>query len=128
MVGSVALDFEDLGALFLTFNAMFQHANIRTPKWLGYIIQRPESHGVHHARGVHRYNYSDLPLWDIVFGTFRNPDAFEGECGLTPGASARLGAMLLGQDVSINGDRRPHDRVLVEHDADSEWTTQGAGV
>lgn len=49
--------------VFLTFNAFFQHANIRTPQWLGYIIQRPESHGVHHQRGVHRYNYSDLPLF-----------------------------------------------------------------
>ena len=32
-----------LGALFLTFNGMFQHANIATPHWLGYVIQRPES-------------------------------------------------------------------------------------
>ena len=62
-----------IGALFLTFNALFQHANIRTAKWLGRIVQRPESHGVHHAHGAHRYNYSDLPLWDILFGTFRNP-------------------------------------------------------
>ncbi len=47
--------------------------NIRTPQWLGYIVQRPESHSVHHGRGVHHYNYSDLPLFDILFGTFRNP-------------------------------------------------------
>lgn len=89
-----------LGALFLTFNALFQHANIRTPKWLGWIIQRPESHGVHHARGVHRYNYSDLPLWDIVFGTFRNPREFESECGFYVGASTRLADLLLARDVS----------------------------
>lgn len=114
-----------VGAVFLTFNAMFQHANIRTPRWLGYIIQRPESHGVHHARGVHRYNYSDLPLWDLVFGTFRNPETFEGECGLTPGASARIAAMLMGVDVSENGDRRPHDRRDETFDGDSEWVTQG---
>lgn len=114
-----------LGAVFLTFNAMFQHANIRTPRWLGYVIQRPESHGVHHARGVHRYNYSDLPLWDMVFGTFRNPEIFEGECGLTPGASARIGALLMGVDVSENGDRRPHDRRDEAFDGDSEWVTQG---
>ncbi|MCD6044397.1 MAG: Sterol desaturase, partial [Burkholderiales bacterium] len=53
-----------LASAFLAFNAAFQHANIRTPHWLGYLIQRPESHGVHHGRGVHRYNYADLPLWD----------------------------------------------------------------
>jgi sterol desaturase/sphingolipid hydroxylase (fatty acid hydroxylase superfamily) len=52
---------------------MFQHANLRTPRWLGYIIQRPESHGIHHERGLHAFNYADLPLWDMVFGTFRNP-------------------------------------------------------
>jgi hypothetical protein len=27
-----------LGALFLTFNAMFQHMGMKTPRWLGYII------------------------------------------------------------------------------------------
>ncbi len=85
---------------FLMFNAMFQHANIKTPRWLGYIIQRPESHSVHHARGVHRYNYSDLPLWDMVFGTFRNPPNFAREIGIYDGASSRIGALLLGRDIS----------------------------
>lgn len=89
-----------LGNLFLTFNGIFQHANLRTPVWLGWIIQRPESHGIHHMRGVHAYNYSDLPLWDIVFGTFRNPSTFDGEVGFWKGASARIGKMLLGKDVA----------------------------
>ncbi len=93
-----------VGALFLTFNAMFQHMSLRTPRWLGYIIQRPESHSVHHARGVHRYNYSDLPLWDMVFGTFRNPREFQGEQGFYPGASERIGEMLLFQDVTTRRD------------------------
>src|ERR1041385_5777127 len=39
--------------------ATFQHANIKTPRWLGYFVQRPESHSIHHARGVHAYNYSN---------------------------------------------------------------------
>jgi len=91
-----------LAALFLTFNAMFQHANIATPHWLGYLIQRPESHNIHHARDVHRYNYSDLPLWDMLFGTFRNPrTAQAGTCGFYPGASGRLIGMLLGRNVAI---------------------------
>jgi sterol desaturase/sphingolipid hydroxylase (fatty acid hydroxylase superfamily) len=89
-----------IGAAFLTFNAMFQHANISTPRWVGYLIQRPESHGVHHERGVHRYNYSDLPLWDMVFGTFRNPAEWNAEAGFYDGASSRIGAMLIGRDVS----------------------------
>ena len=88
-------------ALFLTFNAMFQHANISTPHWLGYLIQRPESHHVHHSRDVHRYNYSDLPLWDMVFGTFKNPHTLaEGQCGFYKGASNRLLEMLRGRDIA----------------------------
>lgn len=102
-----------VAAAFLVFNAAFQHANIRTPRWLGYIIQRPESHGVHHERGVHASNYSDLPLWDMVFGTFENPESFEGEAGFYNGASARIGDMLLMRDVSeppdgqANEEKRP---------------------
>ncbi len=38
------------------FLAIFQHLNVRTPQWLGYIVQRPESHSVHHGRGVHHFN------------------------------------------------------------------------
>jgi len=90
-----------LASAFLAFNAAFQHANIRTPRWLGYLIQRPESHGVHHGRGVHRYNYADLPLWDMLFGTFRNPAAGETrEAGFYLGASRRLGAMLTFRAVA----------------------------
>lgn len=89
-----------IGNLFLTVCAIFQHANLRTPQWLGYIIQRPESHGIHHMRGVHAFNYSDLPLWDIVFGTFRNPRTFDGEVGFWHGASSRVGSMLLAKDVA----------------------------
>jgi sterol desaturase/sphingolipid hydroxylase (fatty acid hydroxylase superfamily) len=56
---------------------------------------------VHHGRGVHRYNYADVPLWDMVFGTFRNPAAAEKrEAGFYPGASARLGAMLAFRAVA----------------------------
>lgn len=90
-----------IGAAFLTFNAMFQHANLKTPHWLGYFIQRPESHCVHHGRGIHHYNYSDLPLWDIVFGTFVNPRDVEGlEAGFYDGGSERIPEMLLFRDVS----------------------------
>jgi len=85
---------------FLAFNAAFQHANVRTPRWLGYFVQRPESHVVHHARGVHRWNYSDLPLWDMVFGTFRNPDKADSAVGFYRGASARVPEMLVGVDVA----------------------------
>jgi sterol desaturase/sphingolipid hydroxylase (fatty acid hydroxylase superfamily) len=96
-----------IAALFLTFNAMFQHANIRTPHWLGYLVQRPESHNIHHGRGIHRYNYSDLPLWDMLFGTFRNPRTLENTaCGFYQGASGRLIELLIGRDVSTPATQR----------------------
>ena len=96
----VSIEAGVLAALFLTFNAMFQHANIKTPHWLGYLIQRPESHHIHHARGVHRYNYADLPLIDMVFGTFRNPRELKNlEVGFYKGASNRILEMLAGLDV-----------------------------
>lgn len=96
-------------ALFLTFNAMFQHANINTPHWLGYLVQRPESHNIHHATGIHGYNYSDLPLWDMLFGTFRNPRTLANvECGFYTGASSRLVDMLLGKDVTRPRGKNTH--------------------
>ncbi len=85
--------------LTTTFLGMFQHANIRTPHWLGYIVQRPESHTIHHGRGLHKYNYSDLPVFDILFGTFKNPKEFEMETGFYNGASARVWDMLLFRRV-----------------------------
>ncbi|MGI9307667.1 MAG: sterol desaturase family protein [Gammaproteobacteria bacterium] len=96
-----------ISAVFLTFNGMFQHANIATPHWLGYLIQRPESHNIHHARGVHRYNYADLPLIDMLFGTFRNPRKLDAtECGFYDGASTRIPEMLIGRDVSTPREPR----------------------
>jgi sterol desaturase/sphingolipid hydroxylase (fatty acid hydroxylase superfamily) len=87
--------------LFVTlFLGIFQHTNVRTPRWLGYIIQRPESHTVHHGKGLHRYNYSDLPVFDMLFGTFRNPRGYEMETGFYEGASARITDMLSFRDVS----------------------------
>ncbi len=82
------------------FYAMFQHWNVRTPRWLGYIIQRPESHGLHHELGVHANNYSDFPLWDMLMGTFVNPRTFNGAVGFAGDAQERRVAMLLFQDVN----------------------------
>ncbi|MEQ8581570.1 MAG: sterol desaturase family protein [Marinoscillum sp.] len=90
--------------LVLNFLSIFQHANIRTPQWLGYLIQRPEQHAIHHKRGVHMQNYSDLPIYDLIFGTFSNPKSFEGESGFYDGASARVMDMMLFRDVANTGN------------------------
>jgi len=77
-----------------------QHLNVRTPQWLGWFSQRPEAHSVHHARGLHAYNYANFPVWDRLFGTYRNPVAFCGPSGFWDGASRKVGAMLIGRDVA----------------------------
>lgn len=84
-----------------TILAVFQHSNIRTPRWLGYVVQRPESHSRHHARGVHAGNYSDLPIFDLIFGTFHNPREFAKETGFYHGASTRIADMLRFRDVAV---------------------------
>lgn len=86
--------------LIITFLAILQHANVRTPRWLGYLVQRPEMHTVHHARGIHHFNYADLPVFDLLFGTFRNPAGHEHDTGFWHGASARVLDMLRLRDVS----------------------------
>jgi len=83
-----------------TFASMFGHLNIKTPRWLGYIIARPESHTAHHERGVHARNYGDLPLWDMLFGTFYNPKEFTGQVGFYDGGSKRVGEMLRGKLIA----------------------------
>ena len=90
---------------WLVFNAMFQHANVATPRWIGFLIQRPESHAIHHRRGAHKYNYANLPLIDLLLGTLRNPSArelrnSEHKIGFYNGASSRWFEMLVGIDVS----------------------------
>jgi sterol desaturase/sphingolipid hydroxylase (fatty acid hydroxylase superfamily) len=93
-----------------TFLSVFQHANLRTPRWLGYLVQRPESHSHHHARGVHRNNYADLPVFDLVFGTFFNPKDFAPATGYYAGGSRRVLDMLLFRDVTTPAPSTPGER------------------
>jgi len=91
--------------LSLTFLGIFQHANINTPRWIGYIVQRPESHTIHHAKGIHKYNYTDLPIIDMMFGTFKNPKSYQHETGYYLGASNRILEMLRFKDVTTKKDK-----------------------
>ena len=85
--------------LFSGIAELFYHWNVHTPFWLGYVFQRPESHCVHHQEGLHSFNFADLPLWDILFGTFRNPREEQFRCGFGPAHESRLAEMLWGVDV-----------------------------
>ncbi len=79
---------------------LFYHWNVRTPYWIGYFIQRPEAHLVHHEQGLHAFNYGDLPLWDMLFGTYRNPKEWDAKCGFAEDRELRVGELLLGRDVN----------------------------
>lgn len=68
-------------------------------------MQRPESHSRHHARGVHTGNFADLPVFDLLFGTFDNPRDFAPHTGFWHGASARVIDMLRFRDISMEGSR-----------------------
>ena len=53
------------------------------------------------ARACTTTNFSDLPVFDLIFGTFRNPAGYEHENGFYHGASARVGDMLVFRDVTV---------------------------
>lgn len=95
LVAEVAASVTTLLALI----SLFQHWNIHTPRWLGWIVPRPEMHAFHHEANVHARNYSDLPVWDWVFGSFHNPKRFVGQVGFDGQRAARVRDMLLMRDV-----------------------------
>lgn len=94
-----------LVGLLGAFNTVFQHANIATPRWLSWLVQRPEAHSIHHAE--HAHNYSDFPLWDRLFGTYREGVGFQPRAGFAPAVSGRWLAMLCLRDVHAPADRVP---------------------
>jgi sterol desaturase/sphingolipid hydroxylase (fatty acid hydroxylase superfamily) len=91
------------GAFWFNFFAAtgeyFYHANIKTPHWLKYIIQTPELHSIHHELNVHHFNYSDLPLWDKLFGTYKDTNTFTKHCGFPKNNERKLLKMLFFKDV-----------------------------
>jgi sterol desaturase/sphingolipid hydroxylase (fatty acid hydroxylase superfamily) len=108
-VNAMVLGLDPLAAsivgLLGVFNAVFQHANIKTPRALAWLIQRPEAHSIHHA--VHGWNYSDFPLWDIVFRTYRRAIGFQPRVGFDAATSRRWTAMALFDDVHEPAYGRP---------------------
>jgi sterol desaturase/sphingolipid hydroxylase (fatty acid hydroxylase superfamily) len=89
--------------VLIALGEFFYHWNIKTPSWLGFIFQRPESHRVHHQFQHHTNNFSDIPIWDIIFGTFKNPKTFKGHCGYESWREDRFEDMLLFRDVHAPG-------------------------
>jgi sterol desaturase/sphingolipid hydroxylase (fatty acid hydroxylase superfamily) len=84
---------------FAATGEYFYHANVKTPRWLRYVVQTPELHSIHHQYDVHSYNLSDLPIWDRIFGTYRDAVSFTSRCGFPDGAEQRLPEMLMFRDA-----------------------------
>ncbi len=87
---------------FAATGEYFYHANLKPPNWIRYFIQTPELHSVHHQYDVHKYNFSDIPIWNRLFGTYKDSISFTERCGFPDGAEQRIGEMLLFKDVYEN--------------------------
>jgi sterol desaturase/sphingolipid hydroxylase (fatty acid hydroxylase superfamily) len=90
------------GAVYTACTALgefFYHTNIKTPRWIGFIFQRPEMHRIHHQHGRHKNNYGDVVWWDMMFGTYENPKEFLSSCGFDDSQEQRLAEMLAYRDV-----------------------------
>ena len=77
----------------------FYHTSVKTPRWVGYIFQRPEMHRIHHEYNKHKNNYGDIVWWDMIFGTYENPKNFDATCGFDEAKELKLKEMLAFTDV-----------------------------
>jgi sterol desaturase/sphingolipid hydroxylase (fatty acid hydroxylase superfamily) len=84
--------------VFAVLGEYFYHSNLRTPHWIGYVLQRPEHHSIHHQLDVHRFNHGDITWWDRLFGTFQETDSFADRCGFPGGHERELKGMLAFRD------------------------------
>jgi sterol desaturase/sphingolipid hydroxylase (fatty acid hydroxylase superfamily) len=92
----------EAGAIYTLCTALgefFYHTNIKTPKWVGYVFQRPEMHRIHHEYEKHTSNYGDIVWWDMLFGTYSNPKDFTTSCGFDMDKELKLIDMLKFKDV-----------------------------
>ena len=90
------------GAIYTLCTALgefFYHTNIKTPRWVGYLFQRPEMHRIHHQYEKHSNNYGDLVWWDMLFGTYDNPKNFTGIYGFDEVNELKLKEMIRLKDV-----------------------------
>ena len=91
--------------VFAATGEFFYHSNFKTPPWLSYFIQTPgDALAASRTRRPCWHNFGDLPIWDRLFGTYRDSDAFAGQCGFPNHNERHLSRMLLFQDVY---DRKP---------------------
>ena len=85
---------------FAATGEFFYHGNYKSPRWLKYFIQTPELHSIHHQLNMHNYNFGDIPIWDRLFGTYRDTNEFSPACGFAERREEQLLKMLAFRDVN----------------------------
>ena len=102
------------GAVYTLCTALgefFYHTNVKTPRWVGFVFQRPEMHRIHHQHARHTNNYGDITWWDMLFGTYENPRDWTAHCGFDADKEERLWDMLCWRDVHADpAPSVPHNR------------------
>lgn len=88
--------------LFAATGEYFYHANVRTPNWLRFFVQTPELHSIHHQYNSHSHNFSDIPIWDRLFGTYKDTTEFTERCGFFDGGEQKIAEMLVFADIHKN--------------------------
>jgi sterol desaturase/sphingolipid hydroxylase (fatty acid hydroxylase superfamily) len=109
LICGVSLEGAFWNNFFAATGEYFYHANFKSPRWLKYFVQTPELHSVHHELDVHRYNFGDLPIWDHLFGTYKDAPAFATQCGIPRNNERLLVDMLLFRDVYDRDDGAPRN-------------------
>lgn len=99
-----------LYTILIALGELFYHWNVHTPRWIGRVFQRPESHRIHHQRDRHTKNYSDLAVWDQLWDTYSNPTNGDRiECGFPHQQETQLPAMLALKEVNTTRLPEPLD-------------------
>ncbi len=67
------------------FEGNLAHSNVdqRFPRWMHYVVRTQGVHYIHHSTDDRQQNsnFGGLPIWDILFGTYKHP--FEHKVGAT---------------------------------------------
>lgn len=110
-------------SVFSAIGEYLYHMNIYTPRIFGYIFQRAVAHRCHHRFMKRRDtpNFSDFPIFDILGGTFENPEYYDEPSGFSIDKEIRRFDMLLFKDVifdhyqNILSSRQKFKKTLVRY-------------
>jgi sterol desaturase/sphingolipid hydroxylase (fatty acid hydroxylase superfamily) len=63
--------------MYEVFEGNLAHSNVdqRFPHWFHYLVRTADVHRIHHSDQdrLQNSNFGGLPIWDVVFGTYRHP-------------------------------------------------------